>query len=332
MVNYLSVINVGVAMLLIIILGFVCVKVKIVKPKNIPKINKFVFKITLIPQMCRAFALKDLYSMSFKPLLGCILMSITTQILLLIIVQFIPTTDKFKTFLGIQLPVVYLNYVIIGVPLFNSIWGEENNAITSVIILSNDLFIIPIYQVLVSIYKIRKARESATEGEEANFSCSDVLKIIGNVFKSPLIQGIIIGIIWSLSTLPFPQYLQTLTVSLSGCVVGVSLFCVGGFLSQYSLMACSWTEFLVGMFLRFFIMPLLSCCYSYAIGLNNTQIRQCLIMVLVTSSVACYTISSAAEINPGVSTSMILWSTALFVPIMIAWLASLDALGLFIEE
>ena len=330
---YISVLNVGGAMLIEMIIGFVCGKLGLITQKSVDKLNKFVFKATLLPQMCRSFALKNLYAMNFKPLAGCALTSISTQIILAIVVNVIYwKKDLFEIFLGIQLPVIYLNYVIIGVPLFNSIWGEENNAITGVIIMSNDLIIIPIYQALTSIYKIRKAKEEAVDGDEEvkGFTWHDVLMIILNIFKSPLIQGIILGIIWSLTTLTLPIYLDRLLSTFQSCVVGCALFCVGGLLSTFSILGCSWLEFILGMLFRFIIMPLFTCIYSYAIGLSGVETRQCLVMVLVTSSSACSSISLAANIKPGVSTTMILWSTIFFIPFIMAWLSVLDALNLFL--
>ena len=334
---YIAVLNVGGAMLIEMIIGFVCGKFGFITQKSVQKLNKFVFKATLLPQMCRAFAQKNLYAMNFTPLAGCALMSLSTQILLAIVVNILYwKKDSFEIFLGIQLPVIYLNYVIIGVPLFNSIWGEENNAITGVIIMSNDLIIIPIYQALTSIYKMKKAKLEVADGDGdresdvKGFTWYDVLTIILNIFKSPLIQGIILGIIWSLTTLELPIYLDRVLSTLQACVVGCALFCVGGLLSTFSLLGCTWGEFLLGMFFRFIIMPLFSCVYSYAIGLTGTETRQCLVMCLVTSSSACSSISLAANVKPGVSTTLILWSTIFFIPFIMAWLSVLDALNLFL--
>lgn len=343
MVNYTSVINVGVAFLLIMAAGFIAKKLKVTRSRHIAAVNKYVIQLTLRAQMCRAFALKDLYSMSFKPLLGCVCMSLTTQILLAIYVAVIPVQNKFETFIGLVLPVVYLNYVIIGVPLFNSIWGEANNAITSVIIMSNDIVIIPIYQTCASLFSVRKSKEEAAkkaaenqvDGEDVTegkkFTIKDFGKILLNVFKSPIIQGIIVGMIYSLSTLKLPIYLDRFLYTIQASCVGLALFSAGGFLAKTSLISCTWLEFFTAIGFRFIVMPFFSCVYSYAIKLTNQQIRQCLLMCLVTSSTAVYPIAQGTGIKVGVASTMVLWSTILFVPFMILWNFVLDKMNLFKE-
>lgn len=333
MTNYTNILNTGIALLLEIALGFVCIKFKFIPKKYLAAINKYDFKLTFIPLMARSFAIRDLYSMNFKPLGACVLMSISSQILLAILCFSLPFQDKFRTFLGILLPVIYINYVIIGIPLFDSIWGSENNAITSVIIMSNDLIIVPVYNVLSTIYNMRLRNKTLRESNlpEEKFTFTTILKVIKNVFMSPIIQGIIVGIIWSLTTISLPLYLDKLMIVISQTISACALFCVGGFLAQHSLIACKWSEFVIGVLFRFIIMPLLGLVFSYAIGLTATESRQVCVMASVTSAVACYPISVSTRIGEGVASTMIFWSTVLFIPFVIFWLWILDQLNLFIE-
>lgn len=339
--NYTSVLNVGISFLLVMTCGFIAKKTKIIRRKHINAVNKYVIRITLLPQMCRAFAMRNLYKMNFKPLLGCICMSLTTQIVLGIFCAIVPLKNKFETFIGLVLPVIYLNYVIIGVPLFNSVWGEANNAITSVIIMSNDIVIIPVYQTCASLFKIQKekqklAKKAQVHGEDVTgdakkFTIKDFGKILLGILKSPLIQGILIGMVYSLTTLPLPVYIDRVLYTFQASCVGLALFSAGGFLASTSLISCTWFEFFTALSFRFIVMPFFSCVYSYAIGLTHQQIRQCLLMCLVTSSTAVYPIAQGTGIKVGVASTMVLWSTVLFVPFMVVWNLVLDSLKLFKE-
>lgn len=333
MADYTNIIMVGISLLLQIAFGFILVKFNVFPRENIPKVNKFCFKLCFIPLMARAFALRDLYSMNFLPLAAMACMSVGTQ-LLMGVIFFLPLKDPFATYLSLLLPCVYINYVIIGIPLFNTIWGEENNAITSVVIMSNDIIIVPVYQCLSAIYHHRRRNKDrkARGEEEEKMSFKVFLGIIGNVFKSPIIQGIILGIIWSLIKVKLPLVLDRLMYIMASCVSGLALFCVGGFLSQHSLIACHWGVFIGGLVIRFLLMPLLACVFSYAVGLSATESRQCCALSCVTTAVAAYPMSATNGIGMGVSTTMIFWTTVLVVPVIIFWLWVLDMLGIFIEN
>ncbi|EAX93041.1 Auxin Efflux Carrier family protein [Trichomonas vaginalis G3] len=284
--------------------------------------------------MARSFAIRNLYTMNFKPLSSCITMSLVTQITLAILCFSIPLQDKLGTFISIQLPVIYVNYVIIGIPLFNAIWGEENNEITSVIIMSNDLIIVPIYQILSSIWKIRKNNQIRRENNEPEekFSYKIILRSFFAIFKSPIIQGIIVGIAWSLTKIKLPIYLDKLMLVPAQTISACALFCVGGFLAQHSLIACKWYEFIIAISWRFIIMPFFGLLFGWLMHLSNSQIRQCCTMASVTSAVASYPMSNETGVGQGIASTMIFWTTILCVPFIIAWLYVLDSLKLFIEN
>lgn len=334
MADYLPIIWVGLALILEIAIGFVCVKFGILPKTYLAHVNKFDFRVVFIPLMARAFAIRNLYTMNFKPLSACILMSLATQITLAILIFAIPFEDRLGTYISIQLPVIYVNYVIIGIPLFNSIWGEANNAITSVIIMSNDIVIVPIYQILAAIWKIRKTNEERRENNEPEekFSYKIVIRAFLSVFKSPIIQGIIIGIIWSLTKLKLPLFFDRLMLILAQPIVALALFCVGGFLAQHSLIACKWSEFIIAIVWRFIVMPFFVILFGWLMKLSNTEIRQCCAMAAVTCAVAVYPMSMDTGVGAGVASTMIFWTTLLCVPFIIAWLYTLDALHLFMEH
>ena len=56
--NYVfAVLNVGGAMLIEVIIGYVTVRLKLISQKSVEKMNKFLFKATILPQMCRALSI-----------------------------------------------------------------------------------------------------------------------------------------------------------------------------------------------------------------------------------------------------------------------------------
>ena len=142
------------------------------------------------------------------------------------------------------LPICFVNYLIIGLPIFNALWGEEESAMVAVQDLSGTLFAVPVYSVLVSIWKIQVAnRESETTGaEKQTFSVKILLKIGKDIVTNLFIIGDVIGFVWSLARLGVCPFLEDLSNYLADTVFALCLFTVGGFLSERSLMACNFWQ------------------------------------------------------------------------------------------
>jgi len=331
MVGYSETFSTGGSMLFQIFVGYIVIKYGFLPKEFIGLINGFVFRVNFVPLMARAFWNRNFGSLDFKPMLVTSCASISTQ-LALCILFLLPLEDPFFTYLSMVLPIIYLNYLIIGVPIFNSIWGEANNQITAVVIISNDLIIVPMYQILTTIYKIRQRnKENLENGKEIEkFSLSIIYEIAKNVISSPIIIGIIIGMTWSFIGLPNPIIIDQFMSVISQSTMGLALFCVGGFLSQHSFIACKWSIFLSSLFFRFIVMPSFSGLFGYLFGLSNLETRQCMIMTSFNTATICYSMSQTAGFGPDVSTTMVFWTVVLVVPMVTLWLWVLDQFKLFV--
>lgn len=111
----------------------------------------------------------------------------------------------------------------------------------------------------------------------------------------------------------------------------LSLFCVGAFLFQHSLISCHWLKFLAALILRAFYGPFFAAVYSYALPLKPRLAKQCVIMAAQPTAVACFQLALAAGIGPGSASTLIFWTTLLTFPILICWVENLNGLNLFVE-
>ena len=333
MVDYLNVIQVGVAMIIIIAIGFVLAKLKIINEKQSAPMNQMTFKLGMLPLVARAIAPKDLATLDFRPFGIAALMSVSTYIVVAIIIFLLPLKDRFGTFLATILPCTYINYIISGIPVFNSLWPPEENIVVSLMTIANDLITAPIYLTLVGFYNVQQNNiQRKIDGlEPEKFSIKVLGGILLNVIKSPILIGNIVGIIYAALPIGYPIFLQWALQFCGDIVFSLSLICVGVFLAQHSLMSCHWLQFIFCVFVRFFVGSIIAGLYCYAFGMSARISRQCMIIGAQPTAVASYVLSSGAHLGEGVASTLIFWTTVLTVPAIIVWFSILDGLGIYVE-
>ena len=223
--------------------------------------------------------------------------------------------------------------LIIGLPFFHVMWSTGDVMVT-VINLTNDLVCVPIFLVTSTIYRIRmnnKRHKELGDGQEEKFSFKIIFIIIKNIVLNPIMFGNILGFIWAGAGWKFCPFIQDFADCMADGVLGLCLLNVGGFLSQYSIIACPWIQFICCVLIKHFSMSIISGLFCAALNLNHTLCRQTMLMTALPSATASFLLSYNNRTGPGVSTTMLLFSTILCVPAMIMWLSILDALNIFPE-
>lgn len=330
MVDVGPVVQEGVAIILLIVAGYVITKFKFINKKTIDTVNKFLLRLCYPPLIFRAVGKCSFSSIDFTPMLIGILVIVSNYVLIAI-VFFLPLDDKWYYYLSTIMPSVYTNYLIIGLPFFHVIWGDDDVMVT-IINLTNDLICVPLYLILANIYQIKlrnKAHKEAGDGIEEKFSFKLILTIIKNIILNPIMFGNIVGFIWAGAEWPIFPFLSNLCNYPADGVLGLCLMCVGGFLSQFSIISCPWPQFIVCVLTKHVMMSLIAALFCAALGVNGTLSRQCALMTTMPSATASFLLSYTNKTGPGVSSTMLFFSTILCIPAMIAWLSIFDALHIF---
>ncbi|EAX97969.1 Auxin Efflux Carrier family protein [Trichomonas vaginalis G3] len=330
MTDYLPVIQVGVAMLLIIAVGFILAKLKIVTLKDSGPLNSVVFFIGFMPLIIRGIAPKKLAELDFKPFGIAALMSISTYCAVAFMMIY-PFEDRMKMYLSTVFPTAYINYIISGIPVFNALWPAKENVMVSMMMISNDLISSPIFLIMVGIYNViagnRKRVENGLPPEK--FSLKIIGKVLLNVVKSPILIGNVIGICYSACNIEYPIFLDRLFQYAGDMVFALALICVGVFLAQHSLISCGWIQFIFCLIVRMFIGSIFAGLWCKALGMSNRLSRQCMIIGAQPTAVASYALTSGAHMGEGVASTMIFWTTVLCVPAIIVWFSVLNGLHIY---
>ncbi|OHT13052.1 Auxin Efflux Carrier family protein [Tritrichomonas foetus] len=332
MTNYSNTIQAGVTILLIIAVGYICCKFNIIKQKEFGYFNLFLAKNCFFFLIFRSLAGKDIRDLDWRPFAISVLMTFSVYIVALPLLLF-PFKDRLGTYIATVFPAVYINYVISGLPIFLSLWDESDISVITVILLSNDMLGSPVFFILTNIREIMmENRELEKAGKpKRKFSAKIFLEILLRLVQNMFLIGIAAGLIYSAFAWNVCTFLSQLQSLLGDCVLPFALFNVGAFLSQQSLFACHWLQFVFCAFLRLLVGPFFSLLFCLALKIPNKMARQCIVLTSQQTAVVCFTLTQNAKIGAGVSSTMILWSCVLMVPAIIFWLFILDKLNLFVD-
>lgn len=333
MTSYSNVIQVGLGIIIMIFVGFTLAKTRVVAAETFNKLNFFLFKQCFPFLVTNSLARRDIYSFDLKCFCIGIFSCISVMIVFTIIFLF-KFQDKFNIFLSTILPIISVNYIIIGLPIFNSIWGEDDNLIVFIVCLSNDIITIPIYLLMCSLYNVYKSnlehQEKGEEKEKFTFaSCGNILK---NIFINPIILGYIVGISWSLLKLPIYRFFDTIILYMSQIVFAGSCLCVGSFLAQHSLISCPIPQFIACLIGRHIIMPTFSVLYCKLLKIKGKTAQQCVVLTALPTAVGSYLLASNCGVGQDTASTMIFWTTMIFLPAILVWMIVLDKLNVFPED
>lgn len=333
MTNFSNVIQVGVSMLLIVILGYVLTKFRVVTPRDNDLINKFSSKICFFALTFRSLAGNDIRKMNFMPFaLGALVVIIAYIISIPII--FIAKKEKFGTYISTTFPTVYINYVISGMPIFLALWDESQSSVIPIILLANDLIASPIFYILSNVNEImNENKKLIAEGKpKKKFSYKTIVRILLNLCQNMFLVGNVFGLIYAALAWKVCTFVRQLMKMLGDCVLSFSLFCVGAFLSQHSLVSCHWSQFLFAMIMKLIVDPFIMILLCLAFKMPPSLSRQCIILCGQPTATACFAVCDNAKLGTGVSSTMIFWSTFGFIPLLVLWIFILDKLNLFVEN
>ena len=282
--------------------------------------------------LMRALATKNITEMSFWPFLVGTLMNLTVQVIDLFFFA-LPIPDPFANYLGVTLSCCFVNYLVIGMPIFQTVWPNDDISTLPIFSLSNDLVTVPTYQIYSGIYVItqRNKVHVANNEPKEHFSLAMLGQIMLRVIKSPIIIGNCLGFIWAGTGLKLPIFLDKLLEMGNNCVTAISLMMCGAFIAQNSLMGCPWWEFVIAIIVRHFAMPAIVIMYCYALNISHSIARKCIVLSSLSTAATAFLMSAETKIEPGIASTMVLWTTVLMIPAVIMWFSILDATGLFPE-
>ena len=296
------------ALFLLVLLGYLLMKIG-KWPKEIANgLSKFVFNIA-VPALL--FNTMSRFS-SLPPVDTRLLFAFFGSCIVVFVVGRIVAWKLFKLD-GVAQSVfalggIYSNNVFLGIPLTKMTLGEEALPPVALIIAFNALLL----WTLVTI-----STEWALHG---NLSIKGFTKTVKNVLKNPIVASILLGLAWDFTGIPLPVFLKTPLQMTSQAAAPMALIVLGMGLAEYGIRE-GWKESVAITTLKLAVQPVVVYVLARAIGLPKMETQAIVMLASISVAVNVYLMADQFKTMKGAIASSMVLSTiiaAFTTPIAIA--------------
>ncbi len=297
---------------LIISLGCILKKARVIEDAAIPSINKLLFNV-LFP--CLIFCCT--YGAKFKGTNNAELAAFIAGIALFFWIGTIPFAKKIsresKTQGAIVTGICRTNFVVISLPVLANLFGDD---ISSYIAFPT--FALLIINNIVSVVILELFRQGDT----------DIKVLIRNLIKSPLIISTLLGIICSILNLSIPEVIHSTIKLIGDTAVPLALLLIGASM-QYSTLSANKKLLFICNFGKLILLPGIGGLVGYLMGFTGAD------MVIVVTFLAApipstsYTMAMELDSDVVLTRDCVFLSTSLCMITFFLWIFLLKALQVF---
>ena len=213
MSNFLFSVNTVVPLFVIIIVGWLLTKLKIWDGSFLKTGNNFSFSVLIAAMLFYNIYNSDFSSAFNSKLLVFVICAVLVICLVSIIL--VPLLTKENARRGVIIQGLFRgNYVLLGLPLCDALFGAEGVQAASVF----SAFVIPIFNVLATVIL----------SVYGNKKCDSVWVIVKKTVTNPLIIASILGVIFVFLKIPLPNVVMKPLKDLSAMATPFALLVLGG--------------------------------------------------------------------------------------------------------
>ena len=231
------------------VLGYFLKIVKVFNAQTLQQLNTSIFKVFL-PILIFYNVYTSEISDIFNPkLIAYSIISILVVFFIALI--FVPLIEKDNKKRGVLIQGIYRsNFVIFGIPLSVSLYNEQIQGTTAVLI----AFIIPLFN-LLAVVSLELFR-----GEKP-----DIKKIIIGIITNPLIISSAIGFLFLFSGIRFVEFAETTIRDISRIATPLSLIALGGSI-DFQKVKGNIHQLIIGIVGKLVFTPALICLWEFFWG------------------------------------------------------------------
>ncbi len=294
MQNLIFTLNLVIPVFLIVGIGFLLKKLKVINDNFVSISSKVVFSLSL-PALIFVETTKISISELFNlKLIGFV--CVTTVILYLIIwlisIPYIKSGSDRAVFIQGS---YRSNYAIIGLALISNVFGSTGLSKASILL----AFIIPLFNVLAVIALTLPVRKD----RNLNFK-----KLLLEIFRNPLIIAIIVSLPFSYFEIKLPQIIFSTVNYLALLTLPLALLGVGGFLNFSDLKRASGIAF-SSSFIKLIFIPLVASYAAYEFGFKGTELGIIFILFACPTAIASFIMAEAMNVNSRLAGNIMLITT-----------------------
>lgn len=206
------------------------------------------------------------------------------------------------------------NTALIGMALLINMYGESKIGAISVAVA------VPVY----NIGSVIALTLFPVEGEAKKKNAGDILL---NIIKNPLIIGTVAGIAAAFFSIEFPALIETSLDYLSDMAIGTALLCVGASM-QFDKFRSRWKETVLASALKLIIFPMIFIPVMALMGYRNDALMAAFIVLGSPTAVNSYVMARSMNHDEALASGIVVVSSLAGAVSMTVWVYVLKSMGL----
>lgn len=281
------ILNAIIPIALVVLIGVVLVKWKLVGSAFFDDLSKVVFK-AFVP----VFLFVSVYETGLEDI-GVTLFAYFVPVLVVFVVLALTFSHR------IALTSTFSNNVLVGIPVILSVAGQKGLVISLAVISGHSL-------ILFSTFFLFSTRVNVTPSK---------FKAALNIFSNPVILGVLLGLIFNLFDIPIPQQLFKPLEMVSDAALPLALIILGSSLASLgSINRSVINKTLMVTTIKLIALPFLVFSFGYwVVGLNQTQLIALTVLAACPTGISVMPFVEAVESDRKVAHNAIALSTLLSV-------------------
>lgn len=311
MENLILSINVVLPLFLMMSLGYLLKKLNMFDEATLKPMNSVTFKVFLPILLFYNVYKTDLNGMFNPQLMSFAGVSIILSFILLCVL--VPIIEKDNKKRGVIIQGIFRsNFVIFGIPVIVSLYGEQFSGVTSLLI----AVVVPLFNIL-SVVALEIFRGSKI----------DFKKIIKGVITNPLIVASAIGLVFLFIGIKLPSAIEKTVSDISKVATPLSLILLGasfklyaykGYIKQLIIVVAGKLVLIPGIFVPIAIL----------FGFRGVELACLLIMLSSPTAVSSFTMAQQMDADSELASQIVVFTSGLSVLTVFLWIFILKQLTL----
>lgn len=294
MQNLIFTLNLVIPVFLIVGIGLLLKKLKVINDNFVSISSKVVFTVSLpalIFVETTKISIGELFNLKLIGFI-CIITVILYLIIWLISIPYIKSGSDRAVFIQGS---YRSNYAIIGLALISNVFGPKGLSKASILL----AFVIPLFNVLAVIALTLPVRKD----RNLNFK-----RLLLEILKNPLIIAIIVSLPFSYFEIKLPQIIFSTVNYLALLTLPLALLGVGGFLNFSDLKRASGIAF-SSSFIKLIFIPLVASFAAYELGFKGAELGIIFILFGCPTAIASFIMAEAMNVNSRLAGNILLITT-----------------------
>ena len=310
MENFILTVNAVLPLFLVMALGYVIHRTPLMDKHTHGVMNKLIFKLFLPVLLFKNISTSDISQLSGSWIYLFAFASELTVFLILFAV--VPLLNKDNRQRGVLIQAIgRANYALFGVPLVEKLFPGQDTAVASLLVAIS----IPTFNVM-SVIALEVYR-----GGKVN-----PLKILRSIITNPLIVACVLGMIWLLTGIKMPTFIQSAINDVSKVATPLSLFILGGAF-EFSRVKGNIKPLLIGTVGKLIIAPLFGITLGVLLGFRGIELAAQSVAFMAPCAVSSYPMAEQMGGDGELAGQLVVFTTALSVFTVFGFIFAMKSMG-----